>query len=164
MPSHITQSKIAPCLWFNNQAEEAAKFYTSVFDDSTIDHVARSPIDWPAGKAGDVILVEFTIATHQYQALNGGPNEPFNDRISLSVVCQDQAEVDHYWEALTAGGGEEVQCGWLKDKYGVRWQIVPEAMIAMLRDENVAKARRAMEAMVQMKKLDIAELKRAYEQ
>ena len=163
MASNITPSKIAPCLWFDNQAQEAARFYTSVFPDSSIDHVARSPIDTPGGQAGDVILVAFTIAGHQYQALNAGPSDPFNNRVSLSVACKDQAEVDRYWEALTADGGEEVQCGWLRDKYGVRWQIVPDAMLAMLRDENAEKAGRAMEAMVQMKKLDIATLKRAYD-
>lgn len=164
MPTTITQSKITPCLWFDTEAEEAAKFYTSVFPDSSIDHVARSSIDWPGGQAGDVIFVEFTIAGQRYQGLNGGPSDPFNDRVSLSVACQDQAEVDRYWEALTADGGEEVMCGWLKDKYGVRWQIVPDAFLAMLRDENTEKSRRGMEAMIQMKKLNIAELKRAYEQ
>ncbi len=157
-----TVQTITPCLWFDTQAEEAAKFYASVFPDSSIDYITRSSIDWPAGQAGDVIMVDFTIAGQRYQALNGGPSEPFNDRVSLSVACQDQGEVDHYWEALTADGGEEVQCGWLKDKYGVRWQIVPDAMIAMLRDDNVEKSRRAMEAMVQMKKLDIEALQRAF--
>jgi len=156
-----TAQKISPCLWFDGRAEEAARFYTSIFPDSRIDHVQRSPIDYPGGKAGDVILVEFTLAGQSYQALNGGPHDPFNDAISLSVTCKDQAEVDRYWDALTAGGGKPVMCGWLKDKYGIAWQIVPEALLAMLRDTDRAKAKRAMEAMMQMVKLDVGALERA---
>jgi len=155
-----TAQKISPCLWLDGRAEEAARFYTSIFPDSRIDHVQRSPIDYPGGKAGDVILVEFTLAGQSYQALNGGPHEPFNDAISLSVTCKDQAEVDRYWDALTAGGGKPVMCGWLKDKYGIAWQIVPEALLAMMRDTDRAKAKRAMEAMMQMVKLDVGALER----
>lgn len=128
----MTKQKIAPCLWFDGRAEEAARFYVSVFDDSRIDHVLRTPSDTPGPKAGEVLLVEFTLAGQSYQAMNGGPHNPFNDAISLSVDCRDQAEVDRYWDALTADGGRPVQCGWLKDKFGVSWQIVPEVMFRLL--------------------------------
>ena len=163
MTDGTTRSRIAPCLWFDDRAEEAARFYTFVFHDSSIDHVTRSAVDWPGGRAGDVIVVDFTIAGQRYQGLNGGPGEPFNDSVSLSVACKDQAEVDRYWDALTADGGEAVMCGWLKDRFGVRWQVVPDAMVAMLRDEDVEKSKRVMEAMMRMKKLDVAALKRAYD-
>lgn len=113
------KQKISPCLWFDGEAEEAARFYTSTFPDSRIDHVEKSSIDWPGGKAGDVILVEFTLAGLSYQALNGGPHDGFNNAISLSVVCVDQTEVDRLWGALTANGGKPIQCGWLKDKFGL---------------------------------------------
>ncbi len=159
----MSKQKISPCLWFDGRAEEAARFYTSIFPDSRIDRVERSSIDYPGGKAGDAILVEFTLAGLSYQALNGGPHDPFNDAISLSVSCKDQAEVDHLWDALTSDGGMPVQCGWLKDKFGVAWQIVPEEFIAMTRDPNRTKSKRAMEAMVHMVKLDVAALRRAYE-
>jgi len=155
--------KISPCLWFDGCAEEAARFYTTIFPDSRVDHVQRSPIDYPGGKVGDVILVEFTLAGQHYQALNGGPHETFTDAISLSVMCKDQAEVNRYWDALTADGGKAVMCGWLKDKFGVSWQIVPEAMMAMMRDKDRAKSKRAMDAMCQMVKLDVAALRRAFD-
>jgi predicted 3-demethylubiquinone-9 3-methyltransferase (glyoxalase superfamily) len=157
----VTQ-KISPCLWFDGRAEEAARFYTSLFPNSRIDHVERSAIDWPGGKAGDVILVAFTLADLSYQALNGGAHDAFNDAISLSVTCKDQAEVDRLWEALTADGGKPVMCGWLKDKYGVAWQIVPQALVDMLRDKDRTKSKRVMEAMMQMVKIEIAELRRAF--
>ncbi|WP_417849752.1 VOC family protein [Thalassoglobus sp.] len=157
------QQKIETCLWFERDAEEAAEFYVSVFDDSRIHNKMLSRDDWPGGQAGDVILVEFELLGQRYQALNGGPSDPFNDRMSLSVRCKDQAAVDHYWEALTADGGEPVMCGWLKDKYGVRWQIVPEAFLEMMQDQDVEKSRRAMQAMMQMIKLDVEKLKQAYE-
>lgn len=156
-------ARISPCLWFDGRAEEAAAFYVSLFPDSRITHVIRSPTDTPGAKAGSVILVEFSLSGQSFQALNGGPHDAFNDAISLSVDCADQAEVDRLWDALSAGGGRPVQCGWLKDKFGVSWQIVPEAMMAMMRGENPERARRAMEAMMRMVKLDIAELKRAWE-
>ncbi len=155
--------KISPCLWFDGRAEEAARFYTANFPDSRIDHVQRSPVDYPGGKAGDVLLVEFTLAGQRYQALNGGPHDPFNDAISLSVTCKDQAEVDRYWDALTADGGKAVMCGWLKDKYGVSWQIVPEEFMAMIRDPDRAKSKRAMDAMMTMVKLDVGVLQRAFD-
>jgi predicted 3-demethylubiquinone-9 3-methyltransferase (glyoxalase superfamily) len=158
-----TKEKISPCLWFDGRAEEAAEFYTSIFPDSQIDHTWRTSIDTPGAKEGEVILVEFTIAGLSYQALNGGPHDQFNDAISLSVTCKDQAEVDRLWNALTADGGRPVQCGWLKDKFGVSWQIVPEALPRMMKDKDPAKSKRVMEAMMQMVKLDVRKLERAYE-
>jgi predicted 3-demethylubiquinone-9 3-methyltransferase (glyoxalase superfamily) len=158
-----SKQKISPCLWFDGRAEEAARFYTSIFPDSRIDHTERSSIDYPGGKTGDVLLVEFTLAGLSYQALNGGPHNQFNDAISLSVTCKDQAEVDRLWDALTANGGQPVQCGWLKDKFGVSWQIVPEEFFTMIRDKDPRKSKRVMEAMMQMVKLDVAELRRASE-
>lgn len=158
-----TTQKISPCLWFDGVAEEAAQFYTTIFPNSHVDHIERTPIDTPGAKQGAVILVEFTIAGLSYQALNGGPHDQFNDAISLSVSCEDQAEVDRFWEALLAGGGRPVQCGWLKDKFGVSWQIVPEALPRMMKDEDPAKAKRVMEAMMRMVKLDVEALQRAYE-
>lgn len=157
--------KIAPCLWFDGKAEEAAEFYVSLLPDSYIDQKMKSPTDWPAGKAGDVILVNFVLAGQRYQALNGGTNEngKFNESVSLSVICEDQAEVDRYWDALTADGGAPIMCGWLKDKYGLRWQIVPRAHMAMMMDKDPAKSKRVMEAMMQMVKLDIAKLQAAFE-
>lgn len=153
---------IAPCLWFDGCAEEAAAFYVSLFPNSRIHRVITSPIDTPGAASGSPILVEFSIAGQRYQALNGGPHEAFNDAISLSVSCPDQAEVDRLWEALTAGGGRPIQCGWLKDRFGVSWQIVPEPLIDMIADREPEKARRVMEAMMRMTKIDIGELRDAY--
>jgi predicted 3-demethylubiquinone-9 3-methyltransferase (glyoxalase superfamily) len=158
-----TKSRIAPCLWFVGNAEQAAGFYASIFPDSRIDYVQRSAVDYPGGKAGDVILVEFTLAGLRYQALNGGPHDQFNDAISLSVACKGQEEVDKIWDALIAGGGKPIQCGWLKDKFGVSWQIVPDEFSALMRDKDPIKSKRAMQAMMQMVKLDIAELKKAFD-
>ena len=157
------RQKIAPCLWFDGCAEEAVRFYTGVFPDSRVDRVQRAAMDYPGGKAGDVILIEFTLAGASYQALNGGKHDAFNDSISLSVSCRDQAEVDRLWDALTADGGRPVMCGWLKDRFGVSWQIVPEEFIAMMRDPDPARARRVMAAMMGMVKLDIAAARRAWE-
>jgi predicted 3-demethylubiquinone-9 3-methyltransferase (glyoxalase superfamily) len=139
------------------------RHYASIFPDSHIDSIQKSSIDYPGGKAGDVILVEFTLAGLSYQALNGGPHDQFNDAISLSVTCKDQAEVDHLWEELIAGGGSPVECGWLKDKFGVSWQIVPEEFFAMMRDKDAGRSKRAMEAMMHMVKLDVAKLRQAFD-
>lgn len=155
--------KITPCLWFDERAEEAARFYVSVFPDSHIDKVIRSPIDTPGAKEGAVILVDFTLSGQSYQALNGGPHDRFNDAISLVVRCKDQAEVDRLWDALTADGGRPVQCGWLKDKFGISWQIVPDALIDMITNGDPQRGRHAMSAMMQMVKLDIARLRQAYD-
>ena len=152
---------ITPCLWFESQALEAAEFYTSVFPDSSIVAVQRSPADTPGPKAGAVLLVQFKLAGQEYQALNGGSHDKFNDAISLSVSCADQKEVDRLWSALTSGGGKPVQCGWLKDKYGLSWQIVPKRLPELLANPDPAKSKRVMEAMMKMVKIDIAALEAA---
>jgi predicted 3-demethylubiquinone-9 3-methyltransferase (glyoxalase superfamily) len=153
--------KITPCLWFESNAEDAARFYISIFPNSSIDAVHKAKSDTPSNKEGDVLLISFTLAGQRYQALNGGPHDKFNDAISLSVDCADQAEVDRYWEALSAGGGRPVQCGWLKDKYGISWQIVPRRLIELLSDPDPALGRRVMQAMLKMQKLDVAALEAA---
>jgi predicted 3-demethylubiquinone-9 3-methyltransferase (glyoxalase superfamily) len=155
-------TKIAPCLWFNGEAEAAAKFYTSLLPDSRIDHVQRNVNDTPSGPEGSVLVVEFTLAGQRFQALNGGMSVPFNQALSLSIDCKDQAEVDRLWDGL-CDGGAPVQCGWLTDRYGVSWQIVPSVLLRMIADPDVVRARRVMEAMMQMVKLDIATLQRAYD-
>lgn len=158
-----TISKISPCLWFDTEGEEAARFYASVFPDSSVDRVIRTTTDTPSAKAGAVLFVEFTLCGQGFQALNGGMDKPFTDAISLSVLCKDQAEVDRYWKALTADGGAEVACGWLTDKYGLRWQIVPEPMLQYLRSDDAEATGRAMRAMMEMVKLDVAALAAAFE-
>lgn len=155
------QQKITPCLWFASHALEAARFYTSVFPGSSIDEIHHAKADTPSAREGDVLLVGFTLAGQRYQALNGGPHEDFNDAISLSVSCDDQAEVDRLWTALTAEGGKPVQCGWLKDKYGVSWQIVPRRLHELLATPDPESGRRVMAAMLGMVKLDIAALEAA---
>ena len=154
---------ISPCLWFDRNAEEAAQFYVSVFPDSRIETVDRCQTDWPGGQAGDVILITFTLSGQSYQALNGGPGVDFNEAVSLSVTCKDQAEVDHFWDALIADGGEPIQCGWLKDKFGMRWQVVPKIFFEYMRDNDPVRTRRVIEAMMQMVKLDVDALKRAFD-
>lgn len=154
--------KVSPFLWFErNNALEAAEFYTSLFPDSRITDVHKARTDTPNAKQGDVLLVSFTLAGRNYSAMNGGPHDAFNDSISLSVLCEDQAEVDRLWAALTADGGKPVACGWLKDKYGMSWQIVPKRMMELLADPDLAKGKRAMEAMFHMVKFDIAALEKA---
>jgi predicted 3-demethylubiquinone-9 3-methyltransferase (glyoxalase superfamily) len=156
-------SKIEPCLWFDGQAEEAAKFYVSLLPDSRIEKVMRAPADFPGGSAGTVLTVEFTLAGQQFMGLNGGPEFKFTEAVSFTINCEDQAEVDRLWDRLIEGGGAPVQCGWLKDRYGLSWQIVPKILPRMLADPDREKARRAMEAMMKMIKLDIATLEKAYE-
>ena len=156
-------SKISPCLWFNGDAEEAAKFYVSLLPDSKIDKIQKSPIDTPGGKAGSVLVVDFTLAGQSYMALNGGTPQEYTHAISFKIDCADQAEVDRLWDALCSNGGSAVQCGWLRDRYGVSWQIVPSVMMEMLGSADHAAAQRAMQAMMGMVKLDIAGLKQAYE-
>jgi predicted 3-demethylubiquinone-9 3-methyltransferase (glyoxalase superfamily) len=155
--------KVTPCLWFDGNAEEAANFYVSLLPDSRIDRIMRSPADNPSMKEGGVLMVDFTLAGRTYSGLNGGPQFPFTEAVSFVISCDDQAEVDRLWEALTADGGQEVQCSWLKDKFGLSWQIVPGEMLDMLNSSDRDAARRAMEAMMTMVKLDLAELRRAYE-
>jgi predicted 3-demethylubiquinone-9 3-methyltransferase (glyoxalase superfamily) len=156
-----TAQKITPCLWFKDQALEAAQFYTSLLPNSEIRHVQKAAVDYPGGQVGAVLLVEFTLAGQSYQALNGGPHDAFNDAISLSISCDDQAEVDRLWAAMAADGGRPVQCGWLKDKYGVSWQIVPKRLVELMSDPDAAKSKRVMQAMMKMVKLDIAALEAA---
>ena len=154
--------KITPNLWFDGRAEEAAAFYTSIFPDSRIDAISRSPSDNPSTKAGDVLLVAFTVAGQPFVGINGGPQFPFTEAVSFQVDCADQAEVDGYWDALVAGGGEPGRCGWLKDRFGLSWQVVPREMGAYLGGPDAAGAARAMEAMLRMEKLDVAKLREAY--
>ena len=156
-------TKVATCLWFDGQAEEAARLYTSLVPDSRIDTINRAAADNPSTQKGDVLTVEFTVGGHDLIALNGGPDFQFNEAISLSVLCEDQAEVDRLWSSLILGGGEPGQCGWLKDKFGVSWQIVPKVLPEMLASPDRAAAERAMQAMLGMTKLDIRQLTEAYE-
>jgi len=152
--------KITPFLWFDGKAEEAAKFYTSIFKNSKITGVARYPEGTP-GQAGTVMTVSFELHGQRFLALNGGPQFKFNESISFVVNCETQQEIDELWEKLSAGG-QKVQCGWLKDKYGVSWQVVPTVLGKLFQDKDGAKTNRVGEAMMQMKKLDIATLQRAY--
>jgi predicted 3-demethylubiquinone-9 3-methyltransferase (glyoxalase superfamily) len=153
-------SKIAPCLWFNGEAEEAANFYVSLFPDAAIGTMSRYGAGAPF-PAGTALVVEFTLAGQRYQALNGGPQFRFTEAVSLSIACKDAAEVDHYWNGLTSGGGQESRCGWLKDRFGVSWQAVPDGLGAVLSDPDRARAGRAMKAMMGMKKLDLALMRAA---
>ena len=154
--------KINPFFWFDNRAEEAAKFYTSIFKNSSIRSIARYPEGSP-GPAGTVMTVTFDLDGQTFIALNGGPVFKFTEAISFFVNCATQEEVDSLWEKLSASG-EPGQCGWLKDKFGVSWQIVPRALIEMLQDKDAARSKRVVQAMLQMKKLDINGLRQAYEQ
>ena len=156
------KQKITPHLWYAKEAEEAARFYASIFPDSRVDRVTALPADSPSGPAGSVKMVEFTLFGQPFMAISAGPLDPFNHAISFVVNCDDQAEVDRYWDALLKGGGSPEQCGWLKDKYGVSWQIVPAVLGDMMTDPDREKARRAAEAMLKMVKLDVAGLKAAY--
>ncbi|HTO79905.1 MAG TPA: VOC family protein [Methylocystis sp.] len=154
--------KLVPTLWFSEKAEEAATFYASLLPDSHVDSVVALPADSPSGPAGSVKIVAFTLMGRPFLAFNGGLFEPFNHAISLTVECDDQQEIDRLWAALSEGGQNE-RCGWLKDRYGVSWQIVPSALSAMMAGADPVRAKRAAEAMLKMTKLDIAALQRAYE-
>ena len=160
--------KISPCLWFDDQGEEAAKFYTSIFKDSKIGDVTRygkEGYEIHGREEGTVMTVEFEIEGQKFLALNGGPIFKFNEAISFQVYCETQEEVDYYWEKLSEGGDEKAQqCGWPKDKYGVSWQIVPTILIKMLKDNDSEKSQKVMKAMLQMHKLDISTLKKAYDE
>ena len=155
--------KIRPCLWFDGEAEAAAGFYFSLLPDSRIDRVQRAPGDYPAGDAGAVLAVEFTLAGRSYMAMNGGPGFPFTQSVSLSVDCVDRAEVDRLWDLLVADGGQPVACGWLKDRWGLSWQIIPTALPRLLADPDPARAARVFQAMMGMIKIDVAALERAAE-
>jgi predicted 3-demethylubiquinone-9 3-methyltransferase (glyoxalase superfamily) len=155
-------AKITPHLWYTSEAEEAAKFYASIFPDSRVDRVTSLPNESPSGPAGSVKIVEFTLLGQPFQAISAGPLDPFNHAVSFIVHCSDQAEVDRYWSALLDGGKAE-QCGWLKDRYGLSWQIVPTVLGELMTDPDRAKAERVGDAMLKMVKLDIAKLEAAAE-
>ena len=152
--------KITPFLWFDKQAEESAQFYVSIFKNSKILHVSRYGDAGP-GPKGSVMVVNFQLAGQEFTALNGGPLFKFSEAFSFVVNCENQQEVDEYWSKLTSGGGQESQCGWLKDKFGFSWQIVPTALGKLMSDKDPQKANRVMEALLKMKKLDIATLEAA---
>jgi predicted 3-demethylubiquinone-9 3-methyltransferase (glyoxalase superfamily) len=157
--------RITPFLWFDEQAEEAAKFYVSIFERSRVTGVTRydEAGSQAAGRPkGSVMTVAFELAGQQFTAINGGPVFKFTEAISFVVNCETQKEVDHFWDKLTSDGGEEVQCGWLKDKYGMAWQVTPRVLLEMLQDKDAARAERAMAAMLTMKKIDIAALEEAF--
>ena len=156
----IPIQKITPFLWFDQQAEEAANFYTSVFPNSKVEAVTRYGDSGP-GPKGSVMTVGFELDGQKFTALNGGPHFKFTEAISFVVTCETQQEVDEFWEKLSAGG-QEVQCGWLRDKYGLSWQIVPKPFIEMMKDPDAGRKERVMQAMMQMKKLDIARLQEAF--
>ena len=157
----MTGAKLTTCLWFNTEAEEAARFYAGIFKDSRLGRVHRYTEAGP-GPVGSVMLVEFELNGQKFSGLNGGPQYTFSEAISIVVPCADQAEVGHYWDSLLSGGGHEVACGWLTDKYGLSWQIVPARFFEMVADPDPQKVDRVMRAMFDMKKFDIAALEKAY--
>ncbi|HEV7790311.1 MAG TPA: VOC family protein [Pseudonocardia sp.] len=157
----MSDNPITTCLWFDSEAEEAANYYLGIFKDSTLGNVTRYTEAGP-GPAGSVLTVEFELNGQKFVGVNGGPMFTFSAAISFQIRCADQGEVDYYWSRLTEGG-EEVQCGWLKDRYGVSWQVVPDALVEMVSDPDPVKAARTTEAMLAMTKLDIAALRRAYD-
>ncbi|PYP96613.1 MAG: hypothetical protein DMD38_08385 [Gemmatimonadetes bacterium] len=156
----MASQKITPFLWFDTQAEEAAQFYVSIFQNSKILQVSRYGDAGP-GPKGSVMVVNFQLAGQEFTALNGGPLFKFSEAFSFVVNCENQREVDEYWSKLTSGGGQENQCGWLKDKFGFSWQIVPTAFARLMSDKDPAKANRVVQALLQMKKIDIATLEEA---
>ena len=153
------EQKITPNLWFDDQAEEAAEFYCSVFKNARI--VSKALYPEGSDKAGKVVTVEWELDGQRFVGINGGPHFKFSEAISLSISCEDQAEIDYYWDRLTAEGGEESQCGWLKDKYGLSWQVVPRGIDELFANSDPERARRAWEAMMEMRKLDISALRSA---
>jgi predicted 3-demethylubiquinone-9 3-methyltransferase (glyoxalase superfamily) len=155
-------TKIFPFLWYATEAEEAAKFYASIFPDSRVDRVTTMMSESPSGPPGSVKVVDFTLFGQPFQAMTAGPHHEFNDAISMVILCDDQAELDRYWNALLDGGGQEQACGWLHDKYGLRWQIVPARIVDMMADKDPGRSKRVSDAMLEMVKLDIAKLEEAY--
>jgi predicted 3-demethylubiquinone-9 3-methyltransferase (glyoxalase superfamily) len=155
-------TKIYTHLWYATQAEEAARFYAGIFPDSRVDGVWALPSDSPSGPAGSVKVVDFTLLGQRFQAITAGPHHEFNDAISLVVLCDDQAELDRYWNALLANGGKPQACGWLIDRYGLRWQIVPARLDEMMREGDSARGKKVTDALLKMVKLDIAALENAY--
>src|SRR5438105_4228266 len=156
------RSKIFPFLWYAKEAEQAAKFYASIFPDSRVDRVTPLLSESPSGPPGSVKVVDFTLLGQRFQAMTAGPHHEFNDAISMFVLCDDQAELDRYWNALIEGGGKAQACGWLIDRFGLRWQIVPAILDELMRDKDPARSKRVTDAMLQMVKLDIAALEKAY--
>jgi len=157
-----TSAKIFPFLWYAKEAEEAAAFYVSIFPDSKVNYVAAMQSDSPSGPPGSVKVVDFTLFGQRFQAMTAGPHHEFNDAISITVLCSDQKELDRYWDALLAGGGKTQACGWLIDRFGLRWQVVPEVMEEMMAGSDKAASKRATDAMMTMIKFDIAALEKAY--
>ena len=155
--------KIVPSLWFTKDAEEAARFYATVFPESRVDRVTAMPADSPSGPAGSVKVVEFTLMGQAFMAMAAGPHDPFNDAISFTVNCGSQAEIDRYWNAIMENGGKPLACGWIADRYGVRWQITPRMLGDMMSDRDPAKAKRVAEEMLKQVKLDIAKLEAAFD-
>jgi predicted 3-demethylubiquinone-9 3-methyltransferase (glyoxalase superfamily) len=156
------RTKIFPHLWYAREAEEAAAFYASIFPDSRVDRVTPLLSESPSGPSGSVKVVDFTLLGQRFQAITAGPHDAFNDAISMVVLCDDQAELDRYWEALLKDGGKPQACGWLIDRYGLRWQIVPAALDEWMRDASPDRAKRVSDAVMKMVKLDIATLDRAH--
>lgn len=156
------QDRMTTCLWFDGNAEEAARFYAATFPNSSVGAVQRSPSDYPAGKAGDVITVEFTLMGQDFLGLNGGANFRFDEAISFQVFTDDQAETDRLWTTLIADGGAESMCGWCKDRFGLSWQVIPRRLTEIMKSTDTAAARRGMQAMMTMRKIDIAKLDAAY--
>jgi predicted 3-demethylubiquinone-9 3-methyltransferase (glyoxalase superfamily) len=159
----ISMAKITPNLWFDGNAEEAAEFYVTLLPDSRVNNVRRSLVDNPSTPAGAVLLVDFTVAGQPFTAINGGPQFPFTEAVSFVIDCADQTEVDRLWTALIDGGGEPGQCGWLKDRFGLSWQVVPRQLGEMLGDPDRERAGRAMEAMLKMSRIDIEALRKAFD-
>src|SRR5688500_10043503 len=156
------RQKIFPFLWFEKEAEEAAKYYASIFPDSQVDRVTTMQSESPSGPPGSVKVVDFTLFGQRFQAMTAGPHHDFNDAVSIVVECEDQKELDRYWLALLEGGGKEQACGWLNDRFGVRRQIVPARMVDWMADSDKARSKRVTDAMMTMIKLDIATLEKAY--
>jgi len=152
---------ITPCLWYDGDAEDAANFYVTLFPDSRVDNVARSPTDTPSGAEGTVLVVEFTLGGQPYIGLNGGPQFPFTEAVSFQVRTEDQAETDRLWDALIANGGKASDCGWLKDRWGLSWQITPQRLLDLISAKDQGRAKRAMDAMMTMQKIDIATVEAA---
>jgi 2-polyprenyl-6-hydroxyphenyl methylase/3-demethylubiquinone-9 3-methyltransferase len=158
----VKQAKNTICLWYDRGAEDAARFYAGTFPDSSVGAVLLAPGDYPSGKKGDVLTVEFTVMGIPCLGLNGGPDFKHNEAFSFQVATADQAETDRYWDAIVGNGGEESDCGWCKDKWGLSWQITPTALIKAITDPDPAAAKRAFDAMMQMKKIDIAVIEAAH--
>ena len=162
----LAKHKITPCLWFDGEAEDAAKFYVSIFKNSKLGNISRygkEGFEIHGRKEGTVMVAEWEIAGQKFVGLNGGPQFKFSEAISFQISCENQEEVDYFWSRLTAGGGQESMCGWLKDRFGLSWQVVPTALFEMLQDRDAAKAQRVTKAFLQMRKFDIAALRRAFE-